>query len=83
MRYYTHIATSLAGAVIMADYSDLPLNIAFVTGVTLGSVLPDIDEPKSYIGRRSKGVSVVVKRLFGHRGMMHSILPCLLLILLA
>lgn len=83
MRYYTHIATSLAGAVIIADYSNLSLNAAIVTGVIIGSVLPDIDEPKSYIGRRSKGVSVAVKGLFGHRGITHSILPCLLLILVA
>jgi inner membrane protein len=40
----------------------------------IGSLLPDIDEPKSYVGRRSLGVSGKVKEAFGHRGMTHSLL---------
>lgn len=38
-----------------------------------GSLLPDIDHPKSWIGRRLKVVSVPIAMIFGHRGITHSL----------
>ncbi|RKL66409.1 hypothetical protein CR203_16085 [Salipaludibacillus neizhouensis] len=75
MRYYTHITTSLSAAVLLTTYS--PLNIPVestvtVTGLLLGAVLPDIDETRSWLGRRVPVLSGIIKFLFGHRGLTHS-----------
>ncbi|MFT6267058.1 MAG: inner membrane protein [Oleiphilaceae bacterium] len=40
----------------------------------LGILLPDIDTPHSYLGRRVPFISYPLFRLFGHRGMTHSLL---------
>lgn len=74
MRYHTHVVTSLALGACIASYASFPFTIGYASGVVIGSVLPDIDEPKSFIGRRSLGVSNQVKKAYGHRGMTHSVL---------
>lgn len=45
-----------------------------------GSLLPDIDHPGSWAGRKFKVVSVPLSALIGHRGLTHSaiaVLACL------
>jgi inner membrane protein len=74
LRYHTHIVTSLAVGACIASQTSLPFTVSYATGVIVGSLLPDIDEPNSYVGRRSLGMSNKVKQAFGHRGMTHSIL---------
>lgn len=69
----THIATSLAISAALASVVSYPFTISFVTGVTLGSILPDIDHPKSFIGRHSFGLSEIINKKFGHRGITHSL----------
>ncbi|MCL6571364.1 MAG: bifunctional acetaldehyde-CoA/alcohol dehydrogenase, partial [Bacillus sp. (in: Bacteria)] len=54
-------------------YTHLPFTASYTAGVVIGSLLPDIDEPKSYVGRRSFGMANKVKEAFGHRGMTHSL----------
>lgn len=39
----------------------------------LGSLLPDIDEPQSLIGRRLGFIAWPIKLVFGHRGFTHSL----------
>lgn len=39
----------------------------------LGAIFPDIDEPNSYIGRRTYIISKLFKFVFGHRGFTHSL----------
>lgn len=75
MRYYTHITTSLSAAVLLTTYSpfDIPVeSTVTVTGLLLGSILPDIDETRSWLGRRVPVLSSIIKALFGHRGLTHS-----------
>ncbi|WP_297988389.1 metal-dependent hydrolase [Anoxybacillus sp.] len=74
MRYHTHIVSSLAIGTGIAAYTPVSFTIAYAAGLTLGSLLPDIDEPNSYIGRRSFGVAKQVNKAFGHRGFTHSLL---------
>jgi inner membrane protein len=74
LRYHTHIVTSLAIGAGIASQTSLPFTISYTAGIIIGSLLPDIDEPNSYVGRRSLGMSSKVKQAFGHRGMTHSIL---------
>ena len=45
----------------------------FLAGVLIGALLPDIDEPKSFIGRIFLPVSLVVSRFASHRGITHNI----------
>ncbi|WP_187254664.1 metal-dependent hydrolase [Alkalicoccus halolimnae] len=76
MRYYTHATTAVAGAVFLSA-SPIPLfeagvGAASLGGVLLGSLLPDIDETGSWLGRRTKPLAVFIKALFGHRGLTHS-----------
>lgn len=79
MRYQTHILTSVTAALALTQYTDLDPTIGMMVGVTIGSLLPDVDEDGSYAGRRSMGVAKVIKSIFGHRGFTHSILATLLI----
>ncbi|MFX3636689.1 MAG: metal-dependent hydrolase [Candidatus Pristimantibacillus sp.] len=85
MQYHTHITTSLAIGTGIAATLGLPYTLGFVSGLAVGSLLPDIDHPKSFLGRRSFGISNIINRKYGHRGMTHSLvtwcsltIPCLL-----
>src|SRR5919205_1823403 len=51
-----------------ADVSPLPLGLAVV-----GSLLPDIDHPKSWAGKRMRPLSTAWARVLGHRGVTHSV----------
>lgn len=46
----------------------------YLGGIALGSLLPDIDEPNSTLGRQLPLLSSLIHRLFGHRGATHSFL---------
>jgi inner membrane protein len=45
------------------------VNIALAIG---GSLLPDIDHPQSWVGRRTRPVSTILAGTLGHRGVTHS-----------
>ena len=42
--------------------------------VTAGSLLPDIDHPRSWVGQRTRPVSTAIASVLGHRGITHSAL---------
>ena len=48
-----------------------------VAAAALGSLLPDIDHPKSAVGSVLKPISVPLAMLLGHRGLTHSMLAVL------
>ncbi|WP_175615811.1 metal-dependent hydrolase [Piscibacillus halophilus] len=73
MRYKTHIVSSLTLGVGLSIIFNYPFHFAYVIGISFGSLLPDIDEPKSYIGRRSFGIAKYVNDKYGHRGITHSL----------
>lgn len=79
MNYKTHIATSLALGASVCTVAPISFTVTYAAGILLGSVLPDIDEPSSVIGKRTFGLSRVIKRYMGHRGFTHSLLAWLLL----
>lgn len=58
----------------LAELANNPITISLLVGTAIGSLIPDIDEPKSYIGRRSLGVSWFIKKKYGHRGGTHSVI---------
>jgi len=78
----THVTAALAVTVAGLDaltffglYS-LPVEqiAPFLISIMIGSVFPDIDEPESWIGRRTRIISNIMKMIFGHRGMTHTLL---------
>ncbi|MGM8262284.1 metal-dependent hydrolase (plasmid) [Clostridium perfringens] len=81
MLYKTHLTTSLNVA-IPALYLNNELSLLTLTGVGLGSLLPDLDTPNSFIGRRLKIISYPLSTIFKHRGFLHSITPVILIFIL-
>jgi inner membrane protein len=86
MRYQTHIVSSVAAGLAVTHFTQVEPTIGLFTGVLLGCLLPDIDEPNSYIGAKTSvkiinknlGISSLVKLIFGHRGFTHSLFATLL-----
>lgn len=55
----------------------------FITSTMLGSLLPDIDEPNSFIGRRTKIISSPLNSIFGHRTIAHNLIIYFIMLLYA
>lgn len=62
------------------DLSPLQYTLC-VAATTLGALLPDIDTPYSYLGRRCKLISIPIYKIFGHRTITHSLFIWTLLLL--
>ncbi|CAA6605927.1 Predicted membrane-bound metal-dependent hydrolase [Rhodospirillaceae bacterium LM-1] len=58
----------------VAQATGQPAEPAALGLAALGSLLPDIDHPKSWAGRRMALVSIPLAALIGHRGVTHSLL---------
>lgn len=77
----THVISGVAlGCFVFSNIDILNVNIrdekTFIiatTGLVMGSLLPDIDHPKSIISSKLKIVSIFTSRLFKHREYTHSI----------
>ena len=79
----SHVAVGLASWVVAAPLLHLsPLDPVELGLAVAGALLPDIDHPQSWVGRRSRPVSTVVSRVLGHRGVTHSALAVAALVLL-
>jgi len=67
-----HIALALLPAIPIASFLNTQEQIVFLGAVGFGSLLPDIDEPNSFIGRRLGFVSIPLKILgVKHRTFTH------------
>ncbi|MBF0269297.1 MAG: metal-dependent hydrolase [Alphaproteobacteria bacterium] len=66
------IGASLWAGVAYA--SGQPAEPAALGLAALGSLLPDIDHPQSWAGRRMALISIPLAALIGHRGVTHSLL---------
>lgn len=80
MQYRTHLTTSFAlGLPLMAAVGQ----VSVINGLALacGSLLPDIDHPRSFIGKKSQVVSKVASKTLGHRGATHSLVVAILVYL--
>ncbi|MFI4846888.1 MAG: metal-dependent hydrolase [Candidatus Makana argininalis] len=51
-----------------------------IPGVLLTCLLPDIDHPKSFLGKKIKWLSVPLNKVLGHRGFTHSLFILVLFI---
>lgn len=81
MLYKTHIAGGLAlGYIAFNNINMLDVNIMeskslliVTSGLTLGSLFPDIDHKNSYLSRKIRPISFVTSKIFKHREFTHSI----------
>jgi inner membrane protein len=70
----SHVLIGAATWLYIAHDLGLPLLDPAALGLAVaGSLSPDIDHPKSWVGRRVKFISVPISKIFGHRGITHSI----------
>lgn len=77
MKAATHV---LAGTAAWTGVAWLDGGLArpeALAAAALGSLLPDIDHPGSWFGRRVRSVSIPLSMVFGHRGITHSLLAVL------
>lgn len=72
MEYKTHFVTTLVlGVPLLASSGQA--NLLNVGLLSLGSLLPDIDHPQSFLGKRNKIASNLTNKAFGHRKATHSL----------
>ncbi|HWX49146.1 MAG TPA: metal-dependent hydrolase [Roseomonas sp.] len=70
----SHIALGAAAWFAAAPRLGLPaLDPAMLGLAVLGALLPDVDHPKSWVGKRLRPVSHLFATLLGHRGVTHSL----------
>jgi inner membrane protein len=76
MQYQTHVATSLVfGLPVICLTTTESKAFLIATGLlTVGALLPDLDHPGSYIGKRVPLLPQLLNHTTGHRGLTHSLL---------
>jgi inner membrane protein len=79
MNYHSHLLFALLLALYTKCY--FGGGIFFIFFILVGALLPDLDETKSYLGRRVPLLPGLSKFLFGHRGIYHSLPFAILLAL--
>ena len=69
----SHVAIGLCAWVAAAPILNLSaLDAGGLALAATGSLLPDIDHPQSWVGRRLRLLSRIIAAVFGHRGITHS-----------
>ena len=62
----------------MARYGKVSPEPFYFIAAGVGSLLPDIDHPKSVVGKALKPISMFISSIFGHRGITHSLIGVLI-----
>lgn len=70
----THVTFGLGCWIGYAQMRGIPLQPIPMALVSIGSLLPDIDHPKSKFGSAVPFISYPFSAIFGHRGITHSLL---------
>src|SRR5580692_10597017 len=79
----SHVVVGLAAWVVAAPLLHLPVVEPVNVGLAVaGSLLPDVDHPESWVGRRTRPVSTAIAEVLGHRGINHSAIAVIALSLL-
>jgi inner membrane protein len=79
----SHVVVGLAAWAWAAPRLGLPvLAPEPLVLVIAGALLPDIDHPKSWVGRRARCVARPIAAMLGHRGFTHSLLAVALCVAL-
>lgn len=75
----SHAAFALAAGIGAATTGLIPASPLTLAAAVVGGLLPDVDEPRSWIGRRLPILAYPLNRIFGHRGFTHSLAALALL----
>ncbi len=76
----SHVVLGLATWFVAAPALHLsPFDPVYATLAVAGSLLPDLDHPKSWVGHRLRPFSTVAAGILGHRGVTHSAVAVLAL----
>src|SRR3989344_1487532 len=73
MMYKTHLAFALFIGFLFSPFVPFQTFFPFLFFVALGSLLPDVDHPESFLGKNIRPVSTFFVLIFGHRGIFHSL----------
>jgi len=74
----SHVVVGLAAWIAAAPVLHFSsLDPVYLGLAVAGSLLPDVDHPRSWVGRRSRPISTAIAALLGHRGVTHSALAVL------
>jgi len=69
----SHVIVGLATWIAAAPLLHLsPVDPVYLGLAVAGSLLPDVDHPQSWVGRRSRPISTAIAATLGHRGVTHS-----------
>ena len=69
----SHVALGAAAWLVAAPHFGLPAATPACLGLAvLGALIPDIDHPKSWLGKRLRPLSSTIAAALGHRGITHS-----------
>lgn len=74
MRYATHLSTTILAGTLLDKTFQFGFGFPYYVGLGIGSLLPDVDHPQSFAGRRSLGLAQIIQKIFGHRGLTHSLI---------
>lgn len=71
----SHVVLGAAAWFVVAPRLGLPAMDPIPLALAMaGALLPDIDHPKSWVGRRLRPLSTMIAAVLGHRGATHSLL---------
>ena len=70
----THVVFGLALCLAAGRLGVVPVDALTLGAAGIGSLLPDLDHPKSTFGRKVPFVSVPFAAIAGHRGFTHSLI---------
>lgn len=70
----SHVVVGAAAWLVAAPFMHAAsFDPVYLGMAIIGSLLPDIDHPKSWVGRRTRPISTAIAGALGHRGVTHSV----------
>jgi inner membrane protein len=87
MKSNTHLIGGVAAAVFYKTFTGLPpdtlhYELTFFGAAVMGSLLPDLCHPGSYLGKKTSLISKTISKTFGHRTVTHSWIMIVLVMVL-
>jgi len=74
MMYKTHLLFAFLISLLLTSFLNIESKLFFIILILVSSFIPDIDNTNSKIGRKFKTSSLIINKIFSHRGFFHSLL---------